>query len=79
MKTYEFTVIVPEMDDPTVDSIYGLCPDSSVGSTHGVMYVAFDRDADMLEQVIQSAVLQLRHLGVESLRIELDVPVLVTC
>ena len=77
MKTYEFTVIVPAMDDPTADAVYGLCPDSSVGATHGVSYVAFDREADTLEQAIQSAVSQLRHLGVEPLRIELDVPALV--
>lgn len=77
MKTYAFTVVVQEMDDSTADAIYGLCPDSSVGAAHGVSYVAFDREADTLEQAIQSAVSQLRHLGVEPLRIELDVPALV--
>ena len=77
MKTYEFTVIVPELDDSTADAIYGLSPDSSIGATHGVNYVAFDRKADTLEHAIQGAVSQLRNLGVEPLRIELDVPALV--
>lgn len=74
MKTYEFTVIIPRIDDSTADTIYGLCPDSSVGATRGVSYVAFDREADTLEHAIQSAVSQLRSLGAEPLRIELDVP-----
>ena len=78
MKIYEFTVIVPEIDDSTADAIYGLCPDSSVGATHGVSYVAFDREADTLEHAIQSAVSQLRSLGTEPLRIELDIPELVS-
>ena len=67
-------MIVSEMGDSTADAIYGLCPDSSVGATHGVSYVAFDREADTLEGAIQSAVSHLRHLDVEPLRIELDVP-----
>ena len=74
MKTYEFTIIVPEIDDSTADAIYGLCPDSSVGAIHGVSYVAFDREGDTLEHAIRSAVSQLRSLGTEPLRIELDVP-----
>ena len=74
MKTYQFTIIVPGIDDSTADAIYGLCPDSSVGATHGVNYVAFDREVDTLEHAIQSAVSQLRSLGTEPLRIELDVP-----
>ena len=31
MKTYEFTLLVPEIDDAAADSIYGRCPDSSIG------------------------------------------------
>jgi len=74
MRTYEFCVIVPPLDEATADAIYGLCPDSSVGANHGVDYVAFDREAETLEEAIRSAVSELRRLAVKPLRIELDVP-----
>ncbi len=74
MSTYEFIVIVPPLDDATADAIYGACPDSSIGANHGIDYVAFDRDAETLEEAIRSAVSELRRLAVTPLRIELDVP-----
>lgn len=74
MRTYEFNVIVSPLDDATADAIYGMCPDSSVGANHGIDYVAFDREADSLEDAIRSAVAQLRALAVRPLRIEMDTP-----
>lgn len=74
MKTFEFTLIVPDIDDAVIDAIYGKCPDSSVGRTHGTMYVAFDREASSLELALHSAVADLRQLGVRPLRVEMDVP-----
>ena len=74
MKTYEFTLIVPDIDDVTVDAVYGRCLDSSIGASHGTMYVAFDREAVSLEDALDSAIADLRQLGIEPLRIEMDVP-----
>lgn len=74
MNEYEFTLIVPDMDEDTVNSIYGLCPDSSIGRSHGTMYVAFDREAASLDEAIYSAIADLRRSGVEPVRIEMDVP-----
>jgi|GEM_PF-1177750 len=74
MKIYEFTVILPEIDDSTVDAIYHRCPDSSIGRSHGAMYAAFDRDAISLEAALDSAVADLQQIGISPLRIELDVP-----
>lgn len=74
MKIFEFTLIVPDMDDATVDAIYGQCPDSSVGKSHGTMYVAFDREAFTLEDALKSAVRDLRRLGIDPMRVEMDVP-----
>ena len=74
MKTYEFTIILPDINDATVDAIYGRCPDSSIGEAHGTMYVAFDREAMSLEAALESAVADLRKLGVTPLRVEMDIP-----
>ncbi len=76
MKTYEFTLILPDIDDATVDAIYGLCQDSSIGRSHGTMYIAFDRESISLEMALDSAVADLRRLGIDPLRVEMDVPVL---
>ena len=74
MKTYEFTLIVPDIDDVTIDAVYGRCPDSSIGSSHGTMYVAFNREAVSLEAALESAVSDLRQVGIVPLRVEMDVP-----
>jgi len=74
MKSYEFTVILPEIGDSTVDAIDHRCPDSSIGRSHGTMSAAFDREANSFEMAIDSAVADLHQLGVSPLRIEMDVP-----
>jgi hypothetical protein len=74
MKIYEFTVILPEIDDSTVDAIYHRCPDSSIGRSHGTMYAAFDREAIALEAALDSAAADLQQIGISPLRIELDEP-----
>lgn len=74
MKVFQFSLIVTELDDSKSDSVYAQCSDSSIGAGHGVTYVGFDREADNLEEAIQSAVMDLRGLGIEPSRIELDVP-----
>ncbi len=56
MKAYEFILIIPKINDSIANTIYEKCPDSSLGATHGVHYVAFDR------------------VGIEPLRVELDIP-----
>lgn len=74
MKVYEFTLILPEVDDETADAIYGKCKDSSLGKGGGTTYLAFDREAASLEAAIDSALTDLRSLGVQPLRIEMEVP-----
>lgn len=74
MKTYEFTLILPEIDDTTINVVYGVCPDSSIGKSHGVMYAGFDREAMSLESALNSAIADLRKLGITPLRIEMNIP-----
>jgi len=73
MKTYEFTLIIPDVDDEMADAIYGKCQDSSLGKCSGETYVAFDRQAKSLESAIDLAVADLRSLGIQPLRAQMEV------
>ncbi|HUT08930.1 MAG TPA: hypothetical protein VMY42_00395 [Thermoguttaceae bacterium] len=73
MKIYEFTLIIPDVDDETADAIYEKCKDSSLGKCGGETYVAYDREAESLESAIDSAVADLRSLGIQPLRIQMEV------
>ena len=74
MKIYEFTLVLPDVNDQTGDAIYGKCKESSVGNSNGTTYVAFDREAESLESAIDSAVADLKNVGVQPLRLEMEVP-----
>lgn len=74
MKTYQFTVIIPDVDDENAESLYNRCPDSSLGSSNGIPYVAFDREANSLEAAIHSAIEDLRKVGIQPRRIEMEIP-----
>nr|VFK46606.1 MAG: hypothetical protein BECKTC1821D_GA0114238_103330 [Candidatus Kentron sp. TC] len=80
MKTYEFTVILsdPDIDEPTVDAVYGKCADSSIGRSHGTIYVAFDRESTSLDAALHSAIDDLRHLGITPRRVEMGILELAT-
>ena len=74
MKIFHFSLPIPTVDDAIVNALYGRYSDMSIGSCHEQMYVAFDREASCLESAIDSAVMDLRAMGIHPLRIELDVP-----
>ncbi|KOR31128.1 hypothetical protein TI05_13010 [Achromatium sp. WMS3] len=74
MKLYKFTLILPDIDDATVDAIYGQYHDISIGKSHGIMYAAFDREALSLEVALHSAILNLQKWKITPLRIEMDIP-----
>ena len=74
MKTYEFILILPEMDNEIAEAIYEVCNDSSLGKTNGATYVAFDRLAESLESAIDSAIADLKSVNVQPLRIEMEIP-----
>ena len=78
MKTYEFTLILQEVDDETAETIYSLCNDSSLGKSNGTTYIAFDREGETLESAIDSAIVDLKSLGVQPLRIEMEIPSTIT-
>lgn len=73
MDTYEFTIIVPELDDALIDAVAGKCPDSGIGTREGTTFVDFDRPAQSLGSAIDSALDDLNGLGVQPIRVLIDV------
>ena len=74
MSTFHFTLIVdgPDLQDqPMNDRLFEAgCDDATVGSSDGVQYVDFDREAEALDDAILSAIDDLEKLeGVEVVRI----------
>ena len=74
MFNFQFTLIVdgPDLQAPImIDSLFEAgCDDATVGCSDGVQYVDFDREADVLDEAILSAVDDLEKLqGVHVVRI----------
>ena len=64
---YEFELVLADHGVMTVEMGEALvaagCDDSTTGSTRGVAFVAFDRDAASLEEAIRSAIADVQKAG----------------
>ena len=75
MRTYEFRVVLAagEVTKDDCDALYEAgCDDGTVVTRDAVTYVAFDREAESLEDAIQSATAQVRAAGFDVARVEMD-------
>ena len=75
MKTYESSLVLTASDvtDDDCDALYDAgCDDGTVVTRNGVTYIAFDREAELLETAICSATAQVIAAGFEVARVEMD-------
>ena len=75
MATYEFSLVlkVAEITNDDCDALYQAgCDDGTVVTRDGVTYIAFDREAESLEEAIRSATANVRSAGFEVARVEMD-------
>jgi hypothetical protein len=75
MKTYEFSLVLSasEVSDADCDTLQEAgCDDGTVVTRNGVTHIAFDREAESLEEAIRSATAQVRGAGFEVVRVEMD-------
>lgn len=75
MKTYGFCLVLtpPEVTDGECDALHEAgCDDGTVVTRSGVTYVAFDRQAESLEEAIRSAIAQVRAARFQVGRVETD-------
>jgi hypothetical protein len=65
MKLYSFTITIEESVDDldAVDAFYGRVDDASVAGVDGKTLIHFDREADSLDNALQSAISQLLFEG----------------
>lgn len=75
MATYEFSLVLKavKIANNDCDSLYEAgCDDGTVVTRDGVTYIAFDREAESLEEAIRSATADVRAAGFEVARVEMD-------
>lgn len=75
MKTHGFALVLTasELTNDDCGALHEAgCDDGTVVTRNGVTYVAFDREAESLEEAIRSATAQVRKAGFEVARVEMD-------
>ena len=76
MKKYDFTLILSGSLELTEDIAEGLfdagCDDGTPGTSEGVFSIDFHRQADSLEEAIQSAIASAKSAGYQVARVEIE-------
>jgi hypothetical protein len=73
MKQHEFTlVLTADPDDAQADRMYGTFDDGTIVTVAGVPQVNFHRDAESLEEAIRSAIGDVRSVGFDVARVEIE-------
>jgi hypothetical protein len=61
-----------EISDELADQLYAACPDATIASSCGRAWISFDRDSDSLPMAIRTAVADIRRLGLDVGRVEIE-------
>lgn len=76
MTTYEFTIVLADIDDFSDDALDQLfeagCDDGTPGRFAGECLIAFDRTAPSLEDAIRSAIKNVRSVGFSIKRVVME-------
>lgn len=75
MTRYEFRLVLSEarVSDEDCDALCRAgCDDGTVVTRNGRTYIAFDREAESLEEAIRSATAEVMSAGFEVARVEMD-------
>jgi len=73
MKQHEFTLVLTvDPNDEQADRMYGTFDDGTIATVAGVPQIHFHRDAESLEQAIRSAIGDVRSLGFDVARVEME-------
>jgi hypothetical protein len=73
MKQHEFTlVLTADPDDEQADRMYGVFDDGTIATIAGVPQIHFHRDAGSLEEAIRSAIGDVRSVGCDVARVEME-------
>ncbi len=73
MRTREFILVLTA--DPTeeeADRMYGVFDDGTISTIAGVPLIRFHREAESLEEAIRSAIGDVRSVGFDVARVEIE-------
>ncbi|NIO42549.1 MAG: hypothetical protein GTO41_21835 [Burkholderiales bacterium] len=76
MNKYEFSLILtgaPELTEDIADKLFKAgCDDGTPGTCNGVFSIDFHREANSLEEAINSAIKNVREAGYDVERVQID-------
>lgn len=73
MKEHEFTLILDaDPNDHQADALYGSFADGTISTIAGVPQIHFHREAASLEDAIRSAIGDVRAVGLDVQRLEMQ-------
>lgn len=73
MKPHEYTlVLTADPNDEQADRMYGTFDDGTIATVAGAPQIHFHRDAESLEEAIRSAIGDVRSVGFDVTRVEME-------
>jgi len=72
MTVHDFQLILPELDEATIDRIYGVCGDVGIGTRGGVTYADVHREAASLGAAIDTVIADLQSCGIAPREIHVE-------
>lgn len=73
MRVHEFSlVLTADPNEEQSDRMYGTFNDGTISTIAGVPQIHFHREADCLEEAIRSAIGDVRSVGVDVARVEIE-------
>lgn len=73
MKAHEFTlVLTADPDEAEADRMYGTFDDGTISTIAGVPQIRFHRESGSLEEAIRSAIGDVRSVGFDVARVEME-------
>ena len=73
MKEHEFTlVLTADPNEEQADKMYGTFDDGTISKIAGVPQIHFHREASSLEEAIRSAIGNVRSVGFDVVRVEME-------
>ena len=73
MKEHEFTLVLSaDPDEEQADKLYSIFNDGTISTVAGVPQIHFHRSSASLEEAIQSAIGDVRSVGFDVKRVEME-------
>ena len=73
MKIHEFSlVLTADPSEDEADRLYGVIGDGTISTIAGIPRIHFHREARSLEEAIRSAIGDVRSLGLDVARVEME-------